>query len=154
MRKNQSKFQNATINVGYYTSLLESATLNSIPLDYLRSIDRMHTSYNSFYKWTKFSVIEMTIFVLKMTLKKGLGFFVLKSNNSLQSCCFPVQKTARKPEMAWPVSSNSEGARFISQKNLDHFSLSFLSQKWLLQELRFYFIYSMSSSWCECQNKK
>ena len=33
-----------------------------------------HTSYNSFYKWTKTSSLEITIFYLKMMVKSGLDF--------------------------------------------------------------------------------
>ena len=34
----------------------------------------VHTSWNSFYKWTKISSLEITIFYLKMMVKSGLDF--------------------------------------------------------------------------------
>ena len=52
----------------------------------------MHTSQNSFNKWTKISSLEIDIFDLKMMLKSGLEFFILKFTEPLQSCCCPVQK--------------------------------------------------------------
>ena len=38
-----------------------------------------HTSYDSFYKWTKIPSLEIDIFVLKMMVKSGLELFNLKS---------------------------------------------------------------------------
>ena len=35
----------------------------------------IHTSQNSFYKWTKILSLEITIFYLKMMVKSGLDFF-------------------------------------------------------------------------------
>jgi hypothetical protein len=40
------------------------------------------------------SALEMTIFGLKMMVKSGIDFFVLKLNELLQSCCCPLQKMA------------------------------------------------------------
>ena len=34
----------------------------------------VHTSQNSFYKWTKISSLQITIFYLKMMVKSGLDF--------------------------------------------------------------------------------
>ena len=65
--------------------------------------------------------LEITIFGLKMMLKSGLEFFVLKSYMSLQSCCYPVQKyLLRKAELAWlnwpgSLAGISEGAHRISK---------------------------------------
>ena len=85
----------------------------------------------------------MTIFGLKMMMKSGLDFFILKYNKPLQSCCCTVQKI-------WPcrLAGISEGVFSITkQKFLHHlFSPSFLCQKWLFQELR---VYKMSSSYCD-----
>ena len=54
---------------------------------------------------TKILTLEMTIFGLKMMVKSGLEFFILKSYVPLQSCCCPVQKNRpRKAELAWQVS--------------------------------------------------
>jgi hypothetical protein len=41
---------------------------------------------------TKISSLEINIFDLKMMLKSGLDFFILKFTKPLQSCCCPVQK--------------------------------------------------------------
>jgi hypothetical protein len=85
------------------------------------------------YKWTKLLSLEMIISSLKMMTKSGLEFFILKLNEPLQSCCCPER-------LNWPVrlAGISEGAHSISKKkeDLDHFSSSFLSQKWSFQELR------------------
>ena len=43
-----------------------------------------HTSQDSFYKWTKISSLEIDIFGLKMMLKSGLEFFILKFTEPLQ----------------------------------------------------------------------
>ena len=43
-----------------------------------------HTSQNSFNKWTKISILEITIFDLKMMVKSGLEFFVLKFTEPFQ----------------------------------------------------------------------
>jgi hypothetical protein len=48
---------------------------------------------------------EATIFGLKMMVKSGLEFFILKSYVPLQSCCCPVQKNLPiMAELAWQVS--------------------------------------------------
>ena len=44
----------------------------------------LHTSQNSFNKWTKISSLEITIFDLKMMVKSGLEFFILKFTKPLQ----------------------------------------------------------------------
>ena len=44
------------------------------------------TNKNSFYKWTKISSLEINIFYLKMMVKSGLEFFILKFTKPLQSC--------------------------------------------------------------------
>ena len=87
---------------------------------------------------TKILSLEMTIFGLKMMVKSGLEKIILKFHVPLQSCCCPVQKNLpRKAELAW-LAGISEGARGISKQFfLDHFSPSFLSQKWSFQDLRF-----------------
>ena len=44
----------------------------------------MHTAYNSKNKWTKISDLETNIFELKVGMKSGLGFFILKFYQPLQ----------------------------------------------------------------------
>ena len=64
-----------------------------------------HTTQNSQNKWTTISDIETNIFELKMMVKSGLEFFILKFYQPLQSCCCPVQKyLPRRAELAWQVS--------------------------------------------------
>ena len=66
------------------------------------TVNFQHTSQNSFNKWTKISSLEIDIFDLKMMVKSGLEFFILKFTKPLQSCCCPVQKNLhRKAELAW-----------------------------------------------------
>ena len=56
-------------------------------------------------KVTKILSHETTIFGLKMMVKSGLDFFILKSYVPLQSCCCPVQKNLPiMAELAWQVS--------------------------------------------------
>jgi hypothetical protein len=57
----------------------------------VKRVDSEHTSWNSFNKWTKISSLEIDIFDLKMMMKSGLEFFILKFTEPLQSCCCPVQ---------------------------------------------------------------
>ena len=65
----------------------------------------IHTTQNSQNKWSKISDLETNIFGLKMMMKSGLEFFILKFYQPLQSCCCPVQKSLpRKAELAWQVS--------------------------------------------------
>ena len=45
----------------------------------------------------------MTIFGLKLVLKSGLEFIILKLNEPFQSCCCPVQNK-KKGELSWQVS--------------------------------------------------
>jgi hypothetical protein len=60
--------------------------------------------------------LEMTIFGLKAIVKSVLEKIILKFYVPLQSCCCPVQKNLpRRAELAWLVSSISEGARGISK---------------------------------------
>ena len=64
-----------------------------------------HTSENSFNKWTKISSLGIDIFDLKMMVKSGLEFFILKFTKLLQSCSCTGQKTLpRKAELARQVS--------------------------------------------------
>ena len=67
--------------------------LGTTSFRYLYSfIIKVHTNYNSFNKLTKYSSLEIDIFDLKMMVKSGLEFFILKFTEPLQSCCCPVQK--------------------------------------------------------------
>ena len=38
-----------------------------------------HTNYHSFYKWTKILTLETTLFALKMMVKSGLDFEILRA---------------------------------------------------------------------------
>ena len=69
---------------------------------------------------------ETTIFCLKMMVKSGLEFFILKSYVPLQSCCCPVQKKICPERLNWPgtlagiskwasLAGISEGARRIAK---------------------------------------
>ena len=59
----------------------------------------------SFYKCSKISSLKTNIFYLKMIVKSGLEFSILKFREPLQSCCCPVQKEMhKKAELAWQVS--------------------------------------------------
>jgi hypothetical protein len=75
-------------------------------------------------------LLEINIYDLKMTMKSGLEFFILKFTKPLQSCCCPVQKNLpRKAELACQV-------RRYLWRGLVNFKIkkswppSFLSQKW------------------------
>ena len=49
--------------------------------------------------------VEANIFELRIMLKSGLEFFILKSYYPLYICCCPVQKNLpRKAELTWQVS--------------------------------------------------
>ena len=48
--------------------------LNAKLLHCLAHKQTVHTSYNSFYKWTKISSLKITIFHLKIMVKSGLDF--------------------------------------------------------------------------------
>ena len=50
-----------------------------------------HTSYNSFYKWTKILSLEINIFDLKMMVKSGLEFFYFEIHQA------PSEITAKLP---------------------------------------------------------
>ena len=66
--------------------------------------DMVHTNENSFCRYVGWS-LEIDIFEVKMMVKSGLDFFILKFTEPLQSCCCPVQKNLpRKAELAWQVS--------------------------------------------------
>jgi hypothetical protein len=78
----------------------------------------LHTDYNSFYKWTKILILDVTIFGLKMMVKSGVEKDILKFHVPLQSCCCPVQCKKICPErLNWPgrLAGISEGARGISR---------------------------------------
>ena len=75
------------------------------PLAYYHFFYTLHTSQESLYKWTKILSLEIDIFGLKMMMKSGLEFFILKFTEPLQSCCCPVQKNlSRKAELAYQVN--------------------------------------------------
>ena len=90
-----------------------------------------------------------------MTLKSGLEFSILNFELGISELLLP---SANKfPErLKWPGQLAETLKRLVSIHKKKSIALltPFLSQKWLLQGLTFHFIYEMSSSWCECQNKK
>ena len=62
-------------------------------------------SFESCYKWTKISSLEINIFEINHISLICLEFFILKFTKPLQSCCCPVQKNLpRRAELAWQVS--------------------------------------------------
>ena len=79
----------------------------------------LHTNQNSFNKWTKIMSLEIDIIDLKMMVKSGLEFFILKFTEPLQSCCCPVQKNLpRKAELAWQaIQQISLNFREFQNKN-------------------------------------
>jgi len=81
----------------------------------------------------------MTIFGLNMMVKSGLEFFFLNYTCPFRVAAAQCRKIC--PERPnWPgwLAGVSEGAHGISKYFfLDHFSPSFLSQKWSFQDLRF-----------------
>ena len=91
-----------------------------------------HTSKNSFNKWTKISSFEITIFDLKMMVKSGLEFFILKFTESLQRYLLTCQANSAilgryfctGQQQLWRGSVN------FRIKSLDHFLPSSLSKKW------------------------
>ena len=85
------------------SALYESREYETVLL--IRNCLQIHTTQNGQNNWTKILTLEITIFGLKMMVKSGLEFFILKSYVPLQSCCCPVQKNLpRKAELAWQVS--------------------------------------------------
>ena len=52
----------------------------------------IHTSQESFYKWTKISSLEINILEINKISLICLDFFILKFPEPLQSYCCPVQK--------------------------------------------------------------
>ena len=93
-----------------------------------------HTAQNFQNKWTKISGLETNIFELKMMVKSGLEFFVLKFYQPLQSCCYPVQKKLpRKAELAWQVSRYlRRGQQNFKIKNSRPFFTIIFSSKMLV----------------------
>ena len=74
--------------------------------------------YEYFNKWTKISSLEIDIFDLKMMVKSGLEFFMLKFTKPFQPAKLPPGQFSHSG--AWADifalgSSNSEGARRISK---------------------------------------
>ena len=51
-----------------------------------------HTSYNSFYKWTKILSLEINIFDLKMMVKSGLEFFYFEIHQAPSELLLPSAK--------------------------------------------------------------
>ena len=70
-------------------------------LSFVIKFDWIHTRQNPFNNWTKILNLAMYIFDLKMIVKSGLEFFILKFTETHQSCFCPVQKNLpRKTELA------------------------------------------------------
>ena len=108
-------FSPSKINQSFLFMLLDTTTKQGSPFSKMSkvqqtSIDNVdmlpsHTAQNSQNKQTNISDHETKIFELKVGVKSGLDFFILKSYQPLQSCCCPVQKDLpRRAELAWQVS--------------------------------------------------
>jgi hypothetical protein len=94
----------------------------------------------------------MTIFGLQMMVKSGLEKTILKFHVPFQVCCCPMQKNL--PRKVNRLAGISEGARGISKYFfLNHFSPSFLSQKWSFQDLKFLVTYSSCLGGVSCIEK-
>ena len=65
----------------------------------------LHTSQNSFYKWTKISILEIDIFDLKMIVKYDLEFFTLNSVSPLRVVAAQCKNIClRRADLAWQLS--------------------------------------------------
>ena len=85
----------------------------------------------------------MTIFGLNMMVKSGLEKNILKSRATLQSCC-----PARPNWPGWLAGTYLwRGMWDFKIIFVDHFSPSYLSQKWSFQDLRFQSTYSGCFKW-------
>ena len=91
----------------------------------------LHTDYNSFYKWTKILILDVTIFGLKMKVKTEKlcrkRYFEIPRAPSELLLPSAVQKSLpRKAELAWQVSRYLwRGTWNFKIFFLDHFSPSF-----------------------------
>ena len=105
--------------------------------------------------WTKILCLEIATFELKMMVKIGLEFFILKFSEPLQSCYCPVQKNLpRKAELARQVSRYLwRGSVNFKIKNSRSFFIIISSQKCQFQDSRFLSTYRMSPSWCDVDRK-
>ena len=103
-----------------------------------------HITQISQNKWTKISDLKTNIFELKMMVKSGLEFFILKFYQPLQRYLLTCQANSAFLGRFFALgSSNSEGHRGISKYFfLDHFSSSFLSQKWCQISVRIFCVLS------------
>ena len=97
-----SMFMYLLIKLGAVIALVKVSTT----FNFFRAFHELyHTTYNGQNMWTKILSHETIIFGLKMMVKSGLNFFILKSYVPLQSCCCPVQKNLPiMAELAWQVS--------------------------------------------------
>ena len=93
-----------------------------------------------------------------MLLKSGLDFLILKLNKPLQRYLVTCQ--ANSAFLDWFFCTGQQQlwslkglVQFQNKKNLDHFSSSFLSQKWSLQEF-FFIVATWKKSWVPTQKKK
>ena len=78
-------FSIAQIAISNYFLFILTTILELDPsLKQTLTFNHNHTSQNSFYKWTKISSLRINIFDLKMMVKSGLEFFVLKFTEPLQ----------------------------------------------------------------------
>ena len=92
----------------------------------------LHTNYNSFYKLTKILTLEITICSLKMIEKSGLEKSILKFHLPFQRYLLICQANSVFLGRFFFCTGEQQlwrGAWYL-KKNLDHFSLSFLIQKW------------------------
>ena len=90
----------------------------------------------------------MTIFGGKMTLKSGIDFFLYEIEQTPSEIPANLQgqfSLSGPIFLHWAATTLKGLVQFQNKKNLDHYSPSFLSQKWSFQEST----YKMSSRWCE-----
>ena len=75
-----------------------------------------HTSYNSFYKWTKISSLEIIIFELKNDGKKWSRIY-FEIDRAPSELLLPSAKKICPERLNWPgrLAGISEGAHGISK---------------------------------------
>jgi hypothetical protein len=90
----------------------------------LGPLDKILSNFCDLFFTTKIVTLEIAIFGLKMIVKSGLEFFILKFNEPLQGCCRSGQKNLlRRAELAWLVSRYIKG--LVKFKNKENNSTTF-----------------------------
>ena len=64
----------------------------------------LHTSQSSFYKWTKISSLESTIFYSKMMVKSGLDFLLWDSPSPFRVASSQCKNICSEWQLAWQLS--------------------------------------------------